>query len=507
MNCAERLVGLFGSQAEVARRLRLDRAVVSNWVKSGYVPARWAMEVEHVSGGAITALEVLNEANARKPIRLKSRPDGETFFGSPLSGSDTMNSYAPAKRINSFHPPQRTLMGPGPTEIHPRVLTTMSQPAIGYLDPVFVDMMEELKSLLRYVYQTKNALTFPISGPGSVGMEYCFVNMVRPGDKVVVCRNGVFGGRMIENVERCGGVPIVVEDKWGEPIDPQKLEDALRSNRDVRVVAFVHAETSTGVLSDAKTLIEIAHRHDALAIMDAVTSLGGSPVLVDEWNVDAIYSASQKCLSCTPGLSPVSFSDRVVEYVKARKDKIHSWFMDMNLLLGYWGATTRTYHHTAPTNSLFALHEALLLIREEGLENCWARHQRHHTALKAGLEAMGLKFLVKEQHQIPQMNAVVCPEGVNEAEVRKTLLSEFGLEIGAGLGPLAGKIWRFGLMGYSCRPDNVMLCLSALGSVLDDMGYPVHVGDAEAAAHGAYASMHARAAQAKKKGAAQKVAA
>ena len=507
MNCAERLVAIFGSQAEVARRFRLDRAVVNNWVKSGYVPARWAMEVEHSTGGQITAVEVLNGANARKPIRLKSRPDGESFFGSTFSGSDMMNEFAPAKRINSFHPPQRTLMGPGPTEIHPRVLTTMSQPAIGYLDPIFVEMMEELKSLLRYAYQTKNALTFPISGPGSVGMEYCFVNLVKPGDKVIVCRNGVFGGRMIENVERCGGVPIVVEDKWGEPVDPQKLDDALMQNRDARLVAFVHAETSTGVLSDAKTLVEIAHKYDALAIVDAVTSLGGSPVLVDAWKIDAIYSASQKCLSCTPGLSPVSFSDRVVEYVKARKDKIHSWFMDMNLLLGYWGATNRTYHHTAPTNSLFALHEALLLIREEGLDNCWARHQRHHTALKAGLEAMGLKFLVKEQHQIPQMNAVFCPEGVNEAEVRKTLLTEFGLEIGAGLGPLAGKIWRFGLMGYSCRPDNVMLCLSALGSVLDDMGYAVHVGDAEAAAHSAYASMHAKAAQAKKRREAAKAAA
>jgi alanine-glyoxylate transaminase/serine-glyoxylate transaminase/serine-pyruvate transaminase len=508
MNCAERLVVLFGSQAEVARRFRLDRAVVNNWVKSGYVPARWAMEVEQVTGGQIAAVEVLNEATARKPLRLKSRPDGENLFGTALSGSDAMmNEFAPAKRISSFHPPQRTLMGPGPTEIHPRVLTTMSQPAIGYLDPIFVEMMEELKSLLRYAYQTKNPLTFPISGPGSVGMEFSFVNMVAPGDKVIVCRNGVFGGRMIENVERCGGVPIVVEDKWGEPVDPQKLEDALKQHPDVRLAAFVHAETSTGVLSDAKALVDVAHRHKALVIMDAVTSLGGSPVLVDEWKVDAVYSASQKCLSCTPGLSPVSFSERVVEYVKSRKDKIHSWFMDMNLLLGYWGATTRTYHHTAPTNSLFALHEALLLIREEGIENCWARHQRHHIALKAGLEAMGLKFLVKEAHQIPQMNAVICPEGVNEAEVRKRLLNEFGLEIGAGLGPLAGKIWRFGLMGYSCRPDNVMLCLSALGSVLDDMGYPVHVGNAEAAAHAAYASMHTKAAQAKKKRDAAKAAA
>ena len=304
---------------------------------------------------------------------------------------------------------------------------------------------------------------------------------------------------MIENVERCGGTAIVVEDKWGEPIDPNKLEDALKKNPDACVVSFVHAETSTGVSSDAKKLIEIAHKHDALTIMDAVTSLGGSPVLVDEWKVDAVYSASQKCLSCTPGLSPVSFSERVVDYVKARKDKIHSWFMDMNLLLGYWGATTRTYHHTAPTNSLFALHEALLLLNEEGIENSWARHQRHHVALKAGLEAMGLKYLVKPEYQLPQMNAVMCPEGVDEAAVRRTLLTEFNLEIGAGLGPLAGKIWRFGLLGYSCRPDNVMLCLSALGSVLEDMGYAVHVGDAEAAAHAAYAAMHAKAAQAKAK--------
>jgi len=507
MNCAERLVDLFGSQAEVARRFRLDRAVVNHWIKSGYVPARWAMEVEQITGGQIAAVDVLNEATTRKPLRLKSRPDGENFFANALPGSEfTMDKFAPSKRISSFHPPQRTLMGPGPTEIHPRVLTTMSQPAIGYLDPVFVEMMEELKSLLRYTYQTKNPLTFPISGPGSVGMEYCFVNLVKPGDKVIVCRNGVFGGRMIENVERCGGTAIVVEDNWGEPVDPQKLEDALKKNPDVRVVAFVHAETSTGVLSDAKTLVQIAHKYNALTIVDVVTSLGGSPVLVDEWGIDAAYSASQKCLSCTPGLSPVTFSERVADTVAARKDKIHSWFMDMNLLRGYWGETTRTYHHTAPTNSLFALHEALLLIREEGLENAWARVERHHIALKAGLEAMGLKFLVKEQYQIPQMNAVRCPEGVNEAEVRKTLLSEFGLEIGAGLGPLAGKIWRFGLMGYSCRPDNVMLCLSALGSVLKDMGHDVHVGDAEAAAHAAYASMHATAAQAKKRKAPAKAA-
>jgi alanine-glyoxylate transaminase/serine-glyoxylate transaminase/serine-pyruvate transaminase len=498
MNCAERLVEVFGSQADVARAFQVDRAVVHHWVKLGYVPARWAGEVERVSQGRISALDVIDEASAKNPVRVKSRPENAPFG---ISSEENMSQYAPSKRIHSFHPPQRTLMGPGPTEIHPRVLTTMSQPAIGYLDPVFVEMMEELKSLLRYVYQTKNPLTFPLSGPGSVGMEYCFVNMVAPADKVIVCQNGVFGGRMLENAIRCGGTPVLVEDKWGEPVDPQKLEDALKKNKDAKVVAFVHAETSTGCQSDAKTLTQIAHKHGALVIVDAVTSLAGTPVKVDEWEIDAIYSASQKCLSCTPGLSPVSFSERVVDRVKARKDKIKSWFMDMNLLLGYWGATTRTYHHTAPTNSLFALHEALLLVREEGLENCWARHHRHHVALKAGLEAMGLEFLVDPKHQLPQMNAVRTPAGVDEAQVRRTLLNEFSLEIGAGLGPLAGKIWRFGLMGYSCRPDNVMLCLSALGSVLSDMGFKLHVGEAEAAAHGAYAQMHAKDAQRKKRAA------
>ncbi len=404
----------------------------------------------------------------------------------------TLKQIASTKKITSFHPPQRTLMGPGPTEIHPRVLTTMSQPAIGYLDPVFVEMMEELKALLRYVYQTDNALTFPVSGPGSVGMEYCFVNLVTPGMKVIVCRNGVFGGRMLENVERCGGTAIVVDDEWGKPVDPQKVEDAFRKHPDAKVLAFVHAETSTGAQSDAAALAKIARKHGAMVIMDAVTSLGGTPVRIDEWAIDAVYSASQKCLSCTPGLSPVSFSERAVEFVQGRKDKVHSWFMDMNLLASYWAATTRTYHHTAPTNSLFALHEALLLIKEEGLENSWARHRRHHLALKAGLEAMGLEFRVAEAYQLPQMNAVECPDGVDEEAVRKTLLGEFSLEIGAGLGPLKGKIWRFGLMGYSCRPDNVMLCLSALGSVLMDMGLAIKVGEAEAAAHQAYATLHAQ---------------
>jgi len=411
----------------------------------------------------------------------------------------SLKQFSESKKITSFQPPQRTLMGPGPSEINPRVLAAMSLPAIGYLDPIFVQMMEELKSLLRYAYQTDNALTFPVSGPGSVGMEACFVNAVAPGDKVIVGRNGVFGGRMIENVERAGGTAIVVESEWGEPVDPNKVEDAFRQHPDAKVLAFVHAETSTGAQSDAKALAEVARKYGALTIMDAVTSLGGTPVLIDEWGIDAVYSASQKCISCTPGLSPVSFSDRFVERVKARTDKVHSWFMDLNLVLNYWGNTNRTYHHTAPTNSLFALHESLLVLKEEGLENVWARHQRNHLALKAGLEAMGFKYLVKEEHRLPQMNAVFVPQGVNEAEVRKILLNEFNLEIGAGLGPLAGKIWRFGLMGYSCKPENVMLCLSALGSVLSNMGVAVKVGEAEAAAHQAYAAQHAREAEMKLK--------
>lgn len=405
--------------------------------------------------------------------------------------------HLPPRKISSFYPPQRTLMGPGPSEIAPRVLAAMSLPCIGYLDPVFVEMMDELKWLLRYVYQTNNQLTFPASGPGSVGMEMCFVNMVNPGDKVIVCRNGVFGGRMIENVERCGGIPVVIEDTWGEPVDPQKLEDTLKNHPDTKIVAFVLAETSTGCMSDAKTLVSIAHRHGALTIVDAVTQLAGTPLFVDDWGIDAVYSGSQKCLSCTPGLSPVSFSDRVVALVRNRKERCRSWFMDLDLVLGYWGNTNRTYHHTAPINGLFALHEALLLVREEGLENAWDRHRRHYQAFKAGIEAMGLEYLVREEYRLPQLNAVKVPEGIDEARVRKALLEQFNLEIGAGLGPLAGKIWRFGLMGYSAKSENVMLCLSALGSVLTDMGYPVKLGYAEAAAHQSYAEQHAQAAQKK----------
>ena len=386
--------------------------------------------------------------------------------------------------IKSFHPPQRTLMGPGPSDVSARVLEAMSRPTLGHLDPVFVAMMDEMKELLKYAFQTKNELTMPVSAPGSAGMETCFVNLVEPGDKVIVCQNGVFGGRMKENVERCGGTAVMVQDEWGRAVNPQKLEDALKANPDSKVVAFVHAETSTGAQSDAKTLVEIAHKHGCLTIVDAVTSLGGTPLRVDEWKIDAIYSGTQKCLSCTPGLSPVSFSAAAQEKIKNRKTRVQSWFLDMNLVMGYWGgATKRAYHHTAPINALYGLHEALVILQEEGLENSWARHQKTHLALRAGLEAMGLKFVVPEAERLPQLNAIAVPDGIDEAAVRAMLLSDYQLEIGAGLGAMAGKVWRIGLMGHSCTPRNVRFCLNALDDVLARVKAPVKHGVALEAAN------------------------
>lgn len=386
--------------------------------------------------------------------------------------------------INSFIPPVRTLMGPGPSDVHPRILSAMARPTIGHLDPVFVAMMDDMKELLQYAFRTKNQLTIPVSAPGSAGMETCFVNLVEPGDKVVVCQNGVFGGRMKENVERVGATPVMVEDAWGEAVDPNKLRETLKNHPDAKAVAFVHAETSTGACSDAKVLCEIAREFNCLTIVDAVTSLAGNPVEVDAWGIDAIYSGTQKCLSCTPGLSPVSFSERAVEVITNRKQKVQSWFLDLNLVMGYWGGSgKRAYHHTAPINALYGLHEALVMLQEEGLENAWARHRRNHEILRAGIEAMGLGFIVKEQDRLPQLNAVTVPDGIDEAVVRQRLLNEFNLEIGAGLGALAGKVWRIGLMGYASRPENILLCLGALDAVLSDMGASISSGLATKAAN------------------------
>ena len=389
---------------------------------------------------------------------------------------------------HSFHPPQRTLMGPGPSDVSPRVLEAMARPTLGHLDPVFVGFMDELKGLLQYAFQTENPLTMPVSGPGSVGMETCFVNLVEPGDTVIVCINGVFGTRIKENVVRCGADAVVVEDEWGRAVDPAKVEQTLKDHPEAKVLAFVHAETSTGARSDAETLVRLAHDHGCLAVVDAVTSLGGIPVQVDTWGVDAVYSGSQKCLSCTPGLSPVSFSPRAVEVIKERKTPVQSWFMDTNLVMGYWGTSQkRSYHHTAPINALYGLHEALVVLEEEGLENAWARHQKHHLALRVGFEAMGLGFAVPEAERLPQLNVVQVPDGVDEARVRGRLLEEYQLEVGAGLGALAGKVWRIGLMGHSCNLKNVLLCVGAFETILATEGAAVETGVAESAAQKAFA--------------------
>lgn len=372
-------------------------------------------------------------------------------------------------QIAAFQPPRRILLGPGPSDVHPRVLEAMARPTIGHLDPKFGEMLEEIKVLLRYAFQTENLLTFALSAPGSIGMETCFVNLVEPGDKVIVCSNGVFGLRMAENVRRVGGELVLVEDAWGAPVDPQKLEDALKAHPDTAVVAFVHAETSTGAKSDAKLLSEIAHRQGALVICDAVTSLGCIPVLVDEWQLDAVYSASQKGLSCTPGLSPVSFGERAIQKLKHRKSAVQSWFMDLNLVLGYWdgvGNGKRTYHHTAPINALYGLHESLRMLAEEGLEACWARHRVVHEAMLEGLNAFGLELLVEEPARLPQLNSVIIPSGMNEQKIRTDMLEKHDIEIGAGLGDLAGKIVRIGLMGASATQANVRACLHGLEDVM-----------------------------------------
>lgn len=363
--------------------------------------------------------------------------------------------------------PKRSLMGPGPSDVYPEVLAAMARPTIGHLDPAFVEFMDELNDFLRYAFQTNNTVTLPISAPGSAGMECCLVNLLEPGDEIVIASNGVFGTRLLEIARRCGANPIAVEFEWGTPVDPGKVEEVLKAHPDAVALAFVHSETSTGVRSDAKTLCRLARENDCLSIVDAVTSLGGIELLVDDWGIDAIYSGTQKCLSAPPGLSPVSFNEAAMAKVKARKTPPQSWFLDLNLLTGYWGpGAKRAYHHTAPINSLYALDEALRILKKEGLENSWNRHASNYGMLRDGLEAMGLEFYVESEYRLPQLNAVKVPEGVDEAGVRGILLNEFNLEIGAGLGPLAGKIWRIGLMGASSTEKHVELCLGALKTAL-----------------------------------------
>lgn len=369
--------------------------------------------------------------------------------------------------MTSFVPPEVLLLGPGPSPVPRRIREALARPTIGHLDPRFIGMMDELKESLRYAFQTRNALTVPISAPGSAGMEAAFVNLVEPGDKVLVCQNGVFGGRMRENVVRIGATPVMVNDAFGTPIDLEKVETSLKTHPGIKALAFVHAETSTGVESDAAGLCALAREHGALSIVDAVTSLGGIPLLADEWGADAIYSGSQKCLSAPPGLSPLTFSENAITALKARRSPVQSWFLDLSLIMGYWqGTGARAYHHTAPINMLYGLHEALLMLREEGLEAAFARHRNNHLRLKRGLESIGLELLVAEASRLPQLNAVVVPDGVSEADVRKRLLEEFDIEIGAGLGELAGRIWRIGLMGAGSTEQNVDRVLEALATCL-----------------------------------------
>jgi alanine-glyoxylate transaminase/serine-glyoxylate transaminase/serine-pyruvate transaminase len=378
-------------------------------------------------------------------------------------------------------------MGPGPSDVDPRISSALARPTIGHLDPAFIELMDEIKALLQYAFQTNNALTLPVSAPGSAGMEACFVNLLEPGDKVIVCQNGVFGSRMKENVTRCGAEAVMVQDDWGTAVSLDKVAAAIAEHPDAKVLAFVHAETSTGVCSDAAALCRMASDAGLLSIVATVTGLGGIGAAVDAWGADAVYSGSQKCLSCVPGLSPVTFSDKAAAVIRERTTPVQSWFLDLNLVMGYWGGESkRSYHHTAPVNALYALHEALTILKEEGLENAWARHARNHAALKAGLEALGLSLVVAESDRLPQLNLVSIPAGVDDAAVRSTLLHDFNLEIGAGLGDLAGKVWRIGLMGYASNPSNVRLCLSALESALNAQGKSV--GGAVAAADTIYAA-------------------
>jgi alanine-glyoxylate transaminase/serine-glyoxylate transaminase/serine-pyruvate transaminase len=369
--------------------------------------------------------------------------------------------------LNTFNPTPRVLMGPGPSNVSPRVLGALAKPTIGHLDPQFIHLMDEIKQLLQYAFMTKNDFTIALSAPGSAGMEACIVNLIEPGDKVIVCVNGVFGGRLKANIERVGAHAIVVEDKWGDPVSIDKVDSAFASHSNVKALAFVHAETSTGVKSDAQSLCKIAQKYQALSIVDAVTSLGGCELRVDDWGIDAIYSGSQKCLSCVPGLSPVSFSPRAVEVLKSRKTKVQSWFLDQSLVMDYWsGDGKRSYHHTAPINSLYALHESLLMLKNEGLESAWSRHQQLHQRLKKGLKKLGIEFLVDEENRLPQLNSLIIPEGIDDAKVRSQLLNTYNLEIGAGLGQLAGKTWRVGLMGSTANEQNIALLLRALEETL-----------------------------------------
>jgi alanine-glyoxylate transaminase / serine-glyoxylate transaminase / serine-pyruvate transaminase len=392
-----------------------------------------------------------------------------------------MNATCP----NPVQPPVRTLMGPGPSDIAPSVLAAMAAPTVGHLDPYFLQIMDEVQTMLRQVFQTENKMTMAISGTGSAGMETCVVNLIEPGDNAIICQNGVFGGRMADVAERVGANVTKLERPFGEVFSVEEIAAAVEQHKP-KVVGIVHAETSTGALQPLEEISRVVHSAGALLLVDCVTSLGGLPVEIDSLNIDAAYSGTQKCLSCPPGLSPVTFSPKALEAMDARKQKVSSWYLDISMLRNYWGAD-RAYHHTAPINMNYGLHQALRLVLEEGLEARFARHRLHHEALKSGLEAMGIGYSVANpNHSLPMLNSVLIPTGVDDAAVRKQLLNDFGIEIGGGLGPMKGKTWRIGLMGEAAKKSNVILFLGALEQCLAAQGQNAKPGAGVAAANKRY---------------------
>lgn len=373
--------------------------------------------------------------------------------------------------MQSFQPPRRILMGPGPSDVSPRVLAALARPTIGHLDPAFQALMEEIKTALQRLFNAPDHACVPLPAPGTAGMEAAIMNLLEPGDRAVIAVNGAFGGRMADMAGRAGATVVTVEHDWGQPVDPARVEAAL-AEAPTKVLAFVHAETSTGVQSDAATLCGLARKYGALSVVDCVTSLGGVTVDAAAWDADILYSGTQKCLSAPPGLSPIAISRRAQAAITGRKEKVRNWLLDFNLLMAYWGGEGgRTYHHTAPINALYGLHESLVVIFEEGVQAATVRHARMHEALVAGIEAAGLKLLVDPRHRLPQLNTVLVPDGVDEAAVRAHVLKTWDLELGAGLGPLKGKVWRIGLMGASATPWHVRLCLTALCEALAAQGF------------------------------------
>ncbi len=382
--------------------------------------------------------------------------------------------------MNTPNTLKRVLMGPGPSDVDPRVLEALSRPTIGHLDPAFLEVLNEVRELLQYTFQTKNQMTFAVSGTGSAGMETAVVNLVEPGDSMLVCINGVFGMRMTDVAQRCDADTSTVEVDWGRAFEPGQIAEALKK-KPAKVVGIVHAETSTGVCQPLEEISKIVHDSGALLLADTVTSLGGMNVDVDGLKIDACYSGTQKCLSCPPGLAPVTFSDNALDVIENRKTKVRSWYLDVSMIRKYWGSE-RLYHHTAPINMNYALLEALKIVKEEGLEARWARHAANHKILKAGLAAIGIEYVPEPGFELPMLNAVSIPAGVDDATVRTQLLNEFGIEIGGGLGAFKGKAWRIGLMGSASTLSNVMLFLSALEKCLADQGVKFPHGASIAAA-------------------------